>query len=300
LLEVPISVHGEASGTVYLRGAKSLKGQGRIIVCFFNEAGKLSGRTLSESDGYFSFLGLPPGQYRARIDTTQLRRVNMESSPESIPFEIMSNADGDVVDGLEFVLKSLNPVTGEVIKPENKAVQEIPSSSKVEQAVTIPIAKTESLKSITPEAKPVTTKPEPGKGIEQPQEKDINGQENKAKPADVNAVKAKPSLKQISANPSVGEGEPGIDLLTVKPLDKVKKPLPGSFGIQVGAFSNLKNAELSRSRLVDALAKEVYIQESNGIYKVIVTGFEERSKAVAFLPNVKSRGFVESFVVKFK
>jgi len=109
LLEVPISVQGEASGTVYLKGTKSIKGLGRIIVCFYNESGTLVGRTLTESDGYFSFLGLPPGNYTARVDTNQLRKINMISSPETIPFELMRNIDGDVVDGLEFVLRSVNP-----------------------------------------------------------------------------------------------------------------------------------------------------------------------------------------------
>lgn len=31
----------------------------------------IAGRTLSESDGYFSYMGLAPGDYIARIDTAQ-------------------------------------------------------------------------------------------------------------------------------------------------------------------------------------------------------------------------------------
>lgn len=75
--EVPIAVVGEASGMVYLRTARGDKGLGRIIVNFFNEQGKLSGKILSESDGYFSYLGLPPGKYTATVDSLQLKKVKM-------------------------------------------------------------------------------------------------------------------------------------------------------------------------------------------------------------------------------
>jgi hypothetical protein len=133
MIEVPISVFGEASGMVYLNGPKTQKGQSRIIVNFVNESGKLQGRTLTESDGYFSFLGLPPGKYIAMIDTAQLRKVRMTASPENIPFSIESDPDGGVIDDLEFFLESpktevkeVKKETSEMIKPvEEKVVTAI-------------------------------------------------------------------------------------------------------------------------------------------------------------------------------
>ena len=47
-IEVPISVMGEISGTVY----NGSKGQGRILVCFYRSDASLAARVLSESDGY--------------------------------------------------------------------------------------------------------------------------------------------------------------------------------------------------------------------------------------------------------
>jgi len=44
---------------------------------------------------------LAPGKYIARIDTAQLRRLNMTSSPKALPVNILQNRDGYVVDGLE-------------------------------------------------------------------------------------------------------------------------------------------------------------------------------------------------------
>ena len=60
-IEVPISVMGEVSGMVYLNGDNGKRGQGRVYVCFYNSDSLLAGRVLSESDGFFSFLGLKPG-----------------------------------------------------------------------------------------------------------------------------------------------------------------------------------------------------------------------------------------------
>ena len=65
----------------------------------------LVARTLSESDGYFSYMGLAPGEYEARIDTAQLNKLNWTVSPASINFTITAGIDGDVADGLEFVLR---------------------------------------------------------------------------------------------------------------------------------------------------------------------------------------------------
>lgn len=107
-------------------------------------------------------------------------------------------------------------------------------------------------------------------------------------------------MKNIESRKSLEEEVPGVDLLTIKSEGKVWKPPPGSYGIQVGAYSSLKNAEATRNRLIDGLDKEVYIQESNGLFKVIIAGFDELTGASAFLPTVKSRGFIEYFVLKFK
>ena len=108
LIQVPIAVIGEATGTVYLSENNGKKGQGGIIVCFYrSDNSSLAARTLSEDDGFFSFLGLAPGIYVARIDTAQLRRLSMTSSPSALPVTILQNKEGSVVDELEFVVQSL-------------------------------------------------------------------------------------------------------------------------------------------------------------------------------------------------
>lgn len=107
LVEIPISVMGEVSGNVFLSAAGGDKGLGRIIVDFYKSDGTFFAKTLTEPDGYFSFLGLPPGSYTARIDRNQLGKLNMSATPDEIPFTIERTVDGDVKDGLEFVIRNL-------------------------------------------------------------------------------------------------------------------------------------------------------------------------------------------------
>lgn len=119
-IEIPISVVGEASGMVRLASRGEDGGIGRMIVSFFAKSGKLIGSTLTEEDGYFTWFGLTPGEYFARLDTTQLGRLGMQSAPDKREFKIAAGMDGDIVDGLDFSLKVIesDTVIAEVTKPE--------------------------------------------------------------------------------------------------------------------------------------------------------------------------------------
>lgn len=104
LVEVPVAVYGEATGMVYLNGSNGQNGQGRIIIDFYKSDSTYIARTLSEPDGYYSFLGFSPGTYFARIDEKQMKKLHMTSSPAFQPFTIERMVDGDQAQGLEFVL----------------------------------------------------------------------------------------------------------------------------------------------------------------------------------------------------
>jgi hypothetical protein len=105
LVEVPVIVAGEASCYVSLEKEGEKKGQGRIIIGIFNSSLKSAGKTLSEDDGYFSYFGLAPGKYLAKVDTAQLRKLGMTSEPDSIPFDIKGGTEGDIAEGLDFTLR---------------------------------------------------------------------------------------------------------------------------------------------------------------------------------------------------
>jgi hypothetical protein len=105
LIEVPVEVMGEASGTVYLRKQQQQSGIGRISVSFYRQEDQLQLQVLTEADGSFSFIGLPPGNYVARIDPAQLQKLGMTASP-AIPFTIRASREGDLVEDLKFVVEA--------------------------------------------------------------------------------------------------------------------------------------------------------------------------------------------------
>lgn len=105
-VEIPVVVKGEASGTITLDSEGTQKGLGRIIVNFLDEGSVVRGRTLSESDGYFNYLGLAPGKYSVMVDTSQLQKLSMIAEPASRSIVVKSGTEGDVINGLNFTVRT--------------------------------------------------------------------------------------------------------------------------------------------------------------------------------------------------
>ena len=103
-IDVAVVPLGEVSGTVYLRNESGQNGTGGIRVIIY-EKETVVAHTLTEEDGYFSYLGLKPGKYTIGIDQDQLKRAGMVSDPDNLHFMVKSNKDGDVVKDLDFVVE---------------------------------------------------------------------------------------------------------------------------------------------------------------------------------------------------
>jgi hypothetical protein len=131
-VEIPVKVVGEVAGMVYHRDGNSQNGIGRVLVNFYNSDSTRIARTLTEVDGYFSYLGLQSGEYTARIDSAQLRKLDLTASPKAIPFLIKRTLDGDYIDGLEFVLLNKIEDTTDSLLQINKddKAQENPTNTK--------------------------------------------------------------------------------------------------------------------------------------------------------------------------
>ncbi len=106
LIDVPVTIVGEVSGTVYFKGVKGIAGMGRILVNFTNSDSVVVAKTLTESDGFFSFMGLAPGIYKAQIDPAQLEKLHMTSTPNLI-FAIKQSIEGDAVEELKFTVEDI-------------------------------------------------------------------------------------------------------------------------------------------------------------------------------------------------
>ncbi|MCF4101532.1 hypothetical protein L1I30_07635 [Gillisia sp. M10.2A] len=103
---VPIHVVGEVSGMVYLKNESGTNGLGRIIINILDSNQEVIANILTEGDGYFSYLGLPPGTYKAKLNENQLSNLGYFSKTSEVSFEIEIDKYGDIVDTIEFVIQS--------------------------------------------------------------------------------------------------------------------------------------------------------------------------------------------------
>ncbi|MDP4292581.1 MAG: hypothetical protein Q8908_15990, partial [Bacteroidota bacterium] len=125
-IEIPIEVMAEAAGTVNLKSKSGTRGLGRVYIDFYRNGKTLVAKTLTESDGYFSYLGLAPGKYEARMDSSQLVKIKMTATPNYKAFTVKESKDGDYVEGLDFTLQSTVKDSTMEVKPavEPKQVPE--------------------------------------------------------------------------------------------------------------------------------------------------------------------------------
>ncbi|MGN7823351.1 carboxypeptidase-like regulatory domain-containing protein [Chitinophaga sp. 22536] len=108
-VEIPVTVSGEVAGMV--RNTQK-QGLSRIRINVLDTDCHTVASVLTETDGYFSYLGLRPGTYTLSLDPAQLQRLHMTAQPAEITVTIKQNPEGDVVDGLMFKLSpilSANP-----------------------------------------------------------------------------------------------------------------------------------------------------------------------------------------------
>ena len=123
-VDIPILSVGEISGMVYLKKDNASKGIGRILVKIYKKGSTIAAaETLTESDGYIYFLGLEPGEYVARIDSEQLKVLNMVSSPTELPIRIKRSVSGDIVEGITFTMSLRNVSSLNNVKPDDHTEQ---------------------------------------------------------------------------------------------------------------------------------------------------------------------------------
>ena len=105
-VDIPVISVGEVSGMTYMDRNGEMKGLGRIIIKFYDKNSHIEvAQTLSESDGYIYFLGLGPGDYIVCVDSAQLLNLRLTVDPPCREFNIKTAEDGDIVEGLDFILR---------------------------------------------------------------------------------------------------------------------------------------------------------------------------------------------------
>jgi hypothetical protein len=97
---------GEIYGSVYAKKDGKLLEAARIILNIYNDKNEKVAGFLTESDGYFSYIGLSPGNYTVRFDETQMKNIGL-AKPDDIPFEIKESFEGDIVGEMKVILNEI-------------------------------------------------------------------------------------------------------------------------------------------------------------------------------------------------
>jgi len=102
---VPVVPLGEVSGTVYRYDQTERLGLGGISVAIYDHKSVLVAKVATEEDGFYSYLGLKPGKYTARIEDAELDRAGMERGAAPAIFMIKSSKEGDLAGHQDFLLQ---------------------------------------------------------------------------------------------------------------------------------------------------------------------------------------------------
>lgn len=105
LVEVPVSVVAEVSGSIRVAGSDARR-PGRFKIDISREDHSLVNSIYSEDDGYYSYLGLPPGNYTIQVDSMQLANQQLVSQPASRKVNILPDYYGFFIDELDFTLQA--------------------------------------------------------------------------------------------------------------------------------------------------------------------------------------------------
>jgi len=116
-IDIPFFASGIVDGTV-------LKFEGGIATAIpglsleIKSVGSSFEKTVNVfEDGSFYYMGLPPGEYTIKVDSSQLSILDLESDPPVLTFNVEPTKQGDYVEGLKILLKDKKKTnTGELIE----------------------------------------------------------------------------------------------------------------------------------------------------------------------------------------
>ena len=334
-IEIPVNVVGEATGTVYLEENGSRLEMSRMIVNFMNTDGIVVGRALTEEDGYYSYFGFAPGDYHVAIDTTQLRKLGMISLPDSIPFGIKADTEGDYIQRLDFTLRKIVLPADTVVlrdtatvavqdtlttvRPPERTIETDTSYLVVHEVTRELVTITEDYYAVQFGAFLNKTYAEIMKrNVESVLDKDvelfeedgfwkvrITGFENRDDLEKYIPVIQGQGITEVwvITNKAV-KGEwittAREDSLAVVRETEIKEPIPMVINgntIQLGAFENPEETESVSDRLLAATEKLITIRNEEGVYKVQVAGFADTSEIRKFIPLLQQHGFKDITVL---
>jgi hypothetical protein len=110
-VELPVVKAGELEGIIYLHNDKGeAEVAPYVAVKLVDQNNKVVAATRSEFDGYYLFTEVKPGRYQVKIDQAYLDRRELKPTDKHVEF----SHQGDIIEGMDFVLKPLEQATGYV------------------------------------------------------------------------------------------------------------------------------------------------------------------------------------------
>lgn len=104
-LEIPITVLGEVSGTIYIQTINGRKLLERILINIYNKGGERIAQTLSEIDGYYSYLGLAPGSFTIKPAPEQMQKLGLQFQTGELNIVIEGTYYGDVKSNVDLIVQ---------------------------------------------------------------------------------------------------------------------------------------------------------------------------------------------------
>lgn len=110
-VELPVVRAGELEGVVYQQAEDGESEVAPYVMLnLIDRQQKVAATTRSEFDGYYLFTDVKPGQYQLRVDEAYVDRRELKPSEQRVEF----SSQGDVIEGVDFVLSPLDQATGYV------------------------------------------------------------------------------------------------------------------------------------------------------------------------------------------
>ncbi len=100
MLNFPVVVFGEITGTVLLRRAGATRKAGGVDLELVDRKGVVVKRARSAYDGFYEIEAIPPGGYTLSVTAQQVTRLRVVATSR----DVRLNPSGTVLDGLNFVL----------------------------------------------------------------------------------------------------------------------------------------------------------------------------------------------------
>lgn len=340
VIEVPISVAGEATGTLTYEEEGRTRGLGRMIMRFYNEFGELAGRTLSEEDGFYNYLGLAAGEYTVRPDTTQMRTLNFRSVPAQRRFTVMPGREGDFISGLDFLISRIGPDT--IPQPE-EAVELLPEMDTLMKQVPEPVKpevrRDTSYMIVHEVTQELFTVGEDGYAIQlgafrrrsnaEAFRRNLEALLGKKVEIIVENDLYKVRITGLTTRGEVDEAISSLQkngitelwLITIRAsqrqwmliektdtIARITEVIAGGehpeitpdLSIQVGAFRQRDYAENMMRNIASLTGKPVILLPEDGYYKVRVTGFESMEELQEMLPVLRKLGLNDIWVPRVR